>query len=117
MTDAPPPAAPAAGAPAAAPANPGKTLGVVALILSILPFQLIGIILGFVALNQSKKAGQKNGVAVAAIVIGFILMAIGIIVSIVLAVSGAAIFGGLLDVCSQLGPGVWDVDGVTYTCG
>lgn len=109
MTDAPVPAAPA-------PANPGKTMGVVALVLSIIGVHLIGIILGFVGLNQSKKAGQKNGFAVAGIIIGFI--GIGI-VALLLTLGGslfAGLFGGLSQVCGELGTGVWEVDGVTYTC-
>ncbi len=119
MTDAPPPAPAYSGAPAA-PVNPGKTMGIVALVLSILPFQLIGVILGFVALNQSKKAGQKNGFALAAIIIGFIGLVIGLIAVIGFAIGGAALFGGLsgiVQVCNDLGPGVWEIDGVTYDCG
>lgn len=118
MTDAPPPAppAPAYSAVTPAPVNPGKTMGVVALVLSILPLQLIGIILGFVALGQSKKVGQKNGFAVAAIIIGFVGIIVVIAITISVIAGGAAIFGGLNQVCNELGSGVWDVDGVTYTC-
>lgn len=108
MTDAPPPAP---AAPAAA--NPGKTLGIVALVLSILPFQLVGIILGFVALSQSKKVGQKNGFAVAAIIVGFALMALAIIIWVVAFAGTFAFIGGA---CAELGSGVWEVNGVTYTC-
>ena len=108
MTATPAPAAPAV--------VPGKTLGIVALILAILPFQLIGLILGIVANGQSKKAGVKNGPAKAALIISIILMVLGLIFGIIAAVSGAALFGGLTDACSQLGSGVWDVNGVTYTC-
>jgi hypothetical protein len=109
MTATPAPAAPAV--------VPGKTLGVVALILAILPFQLIGLILGIVANGQSKKAGVKNGPAKAAIIISIILMVLGLIFGIIAATSGAALFGGMIDMCSQLGTGVWEVDGATYTCG
>src|SRR5215207_7008171 len=59
-------------APYGAPANaavPGKTLGIVAFILSFF-VQLIALILGIVALVQSRRAGYKNGWAVAAIIIG-----------------------------------------------
>ena len=115
----PPPAAPAYASTPAAPVNPGKTMGIIALVLSILPFQLIGIILGFVALSQSKKAGQKNGFALAAIIIGFVFMLIGLL----LLFAGGAflaflgpLFGGLAQVCNELGSGVWEIDGVTYTC-
>ena len=124
MSDAPPPAPPVPPAPpaaayagaAAAPVNPGKTMGVVALVLSIIGLHLIGIIVGFVGLNQSKKAGQSNGFALAGVIIGFIGLVIGVIVAIVLISSGAAIFGGLAQVCNELGSGVWEVNGVTYTC-
>lgn len=115
MTDAPPPAPAYSGAPAA-PVNPGKTMGIVALVLSIIGLHLIGIIVGFVGLNQSKKAGQKNGFALAGIIIGFIGLVIGIIVAIALFAGGAALFGGLAQVCAELGTGVWEVNGVTYTC-
>ncbi len=54
-----------------APVVPGKTLGIVALILSF-PLPVIAIVLGFVARNQSKAAGVKNGRAAMAIIIGFV---------------------------------------------
>ena len=115
MTDAPPPAA-AAPAISPAPVNPGKTMGVVALVLSIIGLHLIGVIVGFIGLNQSKKAGQKNGFALAGIIIGFI----GMIIVLALIVGGGALFGslfgGLTQVCAELGSGVWEVNGVTYTC-
>ncbi|UYN83100.1 MAG: DUF4190 domain-containing protein [Microcella sp.] len=112
MTDAPPPApAPAAASPA--PVNPGKTMGVVALVLSIIGLHLIGIIVGFIGLNQSKKVGQKNGFALAGIIIGFI----GMVIVIALLVGGGALFGSLFGACAELGPGIHEVGGVTYTCG
>jgi hypothetical protein len=57
---------------------PGKTLGIVAVIVAIF-FSLIGLILGVVARNQSKQAGYKNTPATAAIIIGAIFLVIGII--------------------------------------
>jgi hypothetical protein len=104
----------------AAPVNPGKTMGIVSLVLSIIGIHLIGVILGFVGLSQSKKAGQKNGFALAGIIIGFIGLVLGVIAIIMFSLFGAAIFGGLggiVQVCNDLGPGVWEIDGVTYTCG
>lgn len=75
-----------------APVNPGKTTGIVAFVLSLLGLNLVGIIVGFVGLNQSKKAGQKNGFAVAGIVIGVIsLVAIVVVIA-----SGNAIIEGVL---------------------
>lgn len=116
MSDVPPPAAPAYSPAPAAPVNPGKTMGIVSLILSIIGIHLIGIILGFVGLSQSKKAGQKNGFAIAGIIIGFIGIALLLLF---LTLGGAlvgSLFGGLTQVCTELGTGVWEIDGVTYTC-
>lgn len=75
-----------------APVNPGKTTGIVAFVLSLLGLNLVGIIVGFVGLNQSKKAGQKNGFAVAGIVIGVI----SLVAIVVLIASGNAIIEGVL---------------------
>lgn len=115
MTDAPPPA-PAAPSAAPAPVNPGKTMGIVSLVLSIIGIHLVGVILGFVGLNQSKKAGQKNGFALAGVIIGFIGIVFGIIALILFVAGGAALFGGLSQICNELGSGVWEIDGITYTC-
>lgn len=110
-SSAPPPAynsPPAPGAPV-----PGKTLGIVAFVLSFFA-QLIALILGIVALVQSRKAGVKNGWALAAIIISAVLMVIGIIVIIVVAV---AIGGGLAAACAELGPGTHNLQGGgTITC-
>ena len=78
------------GAPAS-PTIPGKTMGIVAFILSFF-VQLIALILGIIALVQSRKAGHKNGWALAAIIISSVLMVIGIIIGIfvIIAFSAAA---------------------------
>lgn len=100
---------------------PGKTLGIVALILAIVPFtQLIGLILGIVALVQSRKAGAKNGIALAAIIVGAALLVISIILVVVLVVGAIAIGG---DLASQVqacidngGTGFVEWQGVTLSC-
>lgn len=95
-------------------AVPGKTLGIVALVLSFLLFSsTLGFILGLVAKSQSKKAGVSNGPATAAIVIGLIGT---IIIAIIIGVSVAGA-GALLGQCADLGPGVHEAGGVTITCG
>lgn len=71
---------------------PGKTLGIVGLILAIF-FNLIGLIISAVALNQSKKAGFKNGPAKAGVIVGAILVGLGIIFTIIFFVAGAALVG------------------------
>lgn len=95
---------------------PGKTMGIVGLILAII-LPLIGFIVSLIANGQSKKAGFKNGPAKAGIIVGIILTVLGIIVGIMAFGSMAALFGGLAAVCAELGPGVHEVGGATYTCG
>lgn len=104
------------GAPAT-PTIPGKTMGIVAFILSFF-IQPVALILGIVALVQSRKAGHKNGWALAAIIISSVLIVIGIIVGIALigvAIAGASEFARL---CAEYGSGVHQINGVevTLTC-
>ena len=112
-----PPPAPQYSAPP--PSRPGRTLGIVAFILSFFA-QLIALIVGIVALVQSKRAGEKNGWAVAAIIISSVLMVVGIIVGIwVLAVllpQAAQFTQEILDQCRELGPGVQEINGVSIDC-
>ena len=91
---------------------PGKTLGIVALILAFIASP-IGFILGLVAKSQSKKAGAKNTPATVAIVLGLIFT-IGYII---VFGSIAAGLGALASQCADLGPGVHENGGVTITCG
>jgi hypothetical protein len=58
---------------------PGKTLGIVAFILSFF-VPVIPLVLGIVALVQSRKARAGNGFAIAAIVISAIGLIVGAIV-------------------------------------
>uniref|UniRef100_UPI000363404D DUF4190 domain-containing protein n=1 Tax=Microbacterium yannicii TaxID=671622 RepID=UPI000363404D len=103
--------APGYGSPAAP--VPGKTLGIVAFVVAFFA-SLIGVILGIVALVQSKKAGHKNGWAVAAIIVGSVLFVITIIVIISLIALGAAAIAGL---CEGLPPGVYETTtGAEITC-
>jgi hypothetical protein len=70
---------------------PGKTLGIVGLILAII-IPLVGLIISIIASSQSKKAGYSNGIAKAGIIVGSILLALGIIVSIIYGIAlGAAL--------------------------
>jgi len=109
MTD----AAPAPAAPAAPAASDGKTLGIIALVAAFF-ISLLGIILGFIARGQSKRAGVKNTPATVAIVLGFIFLIISVII---IAVSVAGL-GALASQCAEYGPGVHQLpNGVTLTCG
>lgn len=103
---------PAYGPPADA-TVPGRTMGIVAFILSFF-VQLIALILGIIALVQSRKAGQKNGWALAAIIISSVLIVVGIIVTIVIV---TVVLGGLAAACADLGPGIHQLQGGgTITC-
>lgn len=109
-----PPAAPAyaqGGYPAPAGPVPGKTLGIVAFVLSFF-VQLVALVLGIVALVQSKKAGHGNGFAVAAIIIsvvGLILGTIAFFVLILPSFSAAA-------TCASDPSALVTVWGVTVPC-
>lgn len=108
MSDAPSSAPVYATPPAAV---PGKTLGIVALILAFF-FQLIALILGFVALSQSRKAGAKNTPAVVAIILSIVFGLIWII-GVTIAILGIV---AVASQCADLGPGIHELNGVTYTC-
>ncbi len=63
----------------AAPAeDPGKTLGIVALV-AVFFISLLGLILGYVARSQSTKAGFQNTPAKVAIILGWIFIALSIL--------------------------------------
>lgn len=126
-----PPAPPAYEAPAysnapqynAAPSGgstPGRTMAIVALILAIIPgTQVIGLILGIVALVQSRKAGVKNGLAIAAIIVSVVLLIIGIIIIIALVSFAASVGGDLItqvNACLEDPTGSVTYQGMTYTC-
>ena len=90
---------------------PGKTMGIVALILSFF-VQLVALILGIIALVQSKKAGYKNTPAVWAIIISSVLMVVGIIIAVTI-ISGAIAAGAAL--CAEYGTGTHVINGVEVT--
>lgn len=61
---------------------PGKTLGIVGLVLAFV-FSLVGLILSAIALSQSKQAGYKNTPAKVGLILGIIFTAISVIWTIV----------------------------------
>ena len=70
---------------------PGKTLGLVGMILAIIPgTYFIGLILSIVAYVQSNKVGIKNQKAFVGIIVG----AIWLVISVIANITGA--FTGLL---------------------
>lgn len=106
-------APPPAYGPPAQQTVPGKTLGIVAFVLSFF-MQIVALVLGIVALVQSRKTGHKNGFALAAIIISAVLFVIGVIVAIAIITIS---LGAVAAACADLGPGVWELtNGGTITC-
>jgi Ca2+/H+ antiporter len=64
--------------PAPAPRDPGRTLGIVGLILAFF-CSLIGLIISIIAYRQSQQAGYKNNIAMAGIIVGTISLVLGVI--------------------------------------
>ncbi|MEV8249834.1 DUF4190 domain-containing protein [Microbacterium sp. NPDC076768] len=96
--------------------RPGATLGVVAFVLSFFLW-LIGLVLGIIALVQSKRAGQKNGFAVAAIVIGSALIVIGTIVGVIVVVTiGFGAAADLVNLCAASDTGTVTYFGEVIDC-
>ncbi|MEO8827390.1 MAG: hypothetical protein ABI385_01695 [Lapillicoccus sp.] len=91
--------------------DPGKTLGIVGLILSFFT-ALIGMIVSIIAWRKSKGAGLSNVPAVIGIVVG----ALGTVVLVIAIIVGVVAFNTLMTKCNELGPGVHRDGGVTYTC-
>lgn len=112
-------AAPAAPAyqPAPAASQPGKVLGIVGLILAFI-IPPVGLILGIVALVQSKKAGAKNGIALTAIILGAIFTIAWILFWIIIGITAAALGGSAMDAAEACLNGATSVEiaGQTILC-
>ena len=89
--------------------DPGQTLGIVGLVLSVVGCTgPIGLIVSLIALSKSRKAGFTNAFAIIGIVIGVIFTVIGLV--------WAVAMGFVYQKCQELGPGVHQVGAATYTC-
>ncbi len=95
------PNVPAPAASGAAPATyPGKTLGIVGLILSFVA-AIVGLIVSAIALNQSKKAGFKNTPAKVGLILGIVFSVLWIIFWIFWGVA----FFAIVSNCPEVAPG------------
>lgn len=86
------------GAPVAT-SVPGKTLGIVGLVLSFI-MSLVGLVLSIIAVVQSKKAGVKNIPGIIGIIIGALgtiggLIVVGLLIAAI--GMGAGEFGNIMD--------------------
>jgi hypothetical protein len=79
-------------APAPTAEDPGKTLGIVGLVLAIIA-PVIGIIVSAIARSQSQKAGFQNQFAKIGLIVGIILTAVWLIGVIAYVVFFAAMIG------------------------
>lgn len=71
---------------------PGKTLGIIGLVLAVL-FNIVGLIVSAVALSTSRKAGYKNVPALAGVIVGALSVVLGVVfavIGIIAAAAGAA---------------------------
>jgi len=91
--------------------NPGRTLGIVGLILAFF-VSPAGIIVSAIGLSKSRKSGNKNGLALAGLILSIVFFIIAIVVTALLV--GAAV--EVLNQCAGLGGGVQQINGVTVTC-
>ena len=91
--------------------DPGRTLGIIGLVLSFFT-AVIGLIISIVALRKSKKAGFKNTPALIGIIVGVLSTVVALIIGIVSVIAVTAV----LSQCAELGPGVHEVNGTTITC-
>jgi hypothetical protein len=96
---------------AATPSEAGKGLGIAGFIVDFFVAP-VGLILSIVAKVQSSRAGVKNGLATAGIILG-VIFTIGGVIGIV--AFGVAI-GGAAAECAKLGNGTHIVGNSTYRC-
>lgn len=94
---------------------PGKTMGLVALLLAIF-FNIVGAIVGILALRKSKRAGAKNPLALAAIIVGFALFVILSIIGVVVGIALAAFTTELLQQCEGLSGQEIVIEGAPVVC-
>lgn len=111
------PAAPNAYSTAGTPGeDPGKTLGIVGLVLAFV-FSLAGLIVSIIANNKSKRAGFKNTPAKVGIILSIVFLVLGIILAIVLIAVTGAVVNDVLEQCAGLDSGVYETqDGTQITC-
>jgi len=101
-----------AAAPLAPATYPGKTLGIVGLVLAILA-PIVGLIISIIARSQSKAAGFKNTPAKAGIIVGIILTVLYIVIIVASVALTAAAFNSA---CAELGSGTFESGTTTITC-
>jgi uncharacterized membrane protein YidH (DUF202 family) len=89
MSESAPPPVPAQQQPAPS-SEKWNVLSIIAFVISLLGFNIIAVILGYIALNQVNKSGERGkGLANAAMIIGLVSIILGFI-------AGFLFFSGVL---------------------
>ncbi|MFZ3454015.1 hypothetical protein [Arthrobacter sp. 7Tela_A1] len=100
--------------------KPGKTMGIVGLVLSCLffiPFaSVVGLILSIVGFVQSRKAKLSNGPALAGIIVGAVVFALTLLMTIAVFVFAADAAMTIVEACEANGPGEVYIDGEYIEC-
>lgn len=102
-------------APMAGTEDPGKTLGIVGFVLAFV-FSLAGLIVSIIARNKSKAAGYDNKLALWGIILSIVFLVLAVIGLVIAIIVGATVGADLVEQCATLGPGVHEVNGITYNC-
>lgn len=96
--------------------NPGRTLGIVGLVCSIIwPISIVGLVISIIAMVKSRKAGMGNGFALAGIIIGVIGVITGIIAIIGL-IALIPFSQEVIEFCQTAGPGPQEFQGQEIDC-
>jgi len=67
-------------APVASGENPGQTLGIVSIVMSVIGLSVVGIILGVVSRKKSKAVGASSTLGTVGMVVGIVLTALSLLV-------------------------------------
>ncbi|WP_051388961.1 hypothetical protein [Arthrobacter sp. 35W] len=100
------------GAPAQ---DPGKVMGIISIILPFVGLGLVGLILGLIGMSKSKKAGFKNTPALVGVILGALAIVITIVVAIIGISAATQLATDIQQQCSNGSP-TFTVNGQTGSC-
>lgn len=102
--------------------DPGKTMGIVGLVLGIAGLffwfvaPIAAIIVSAIARGKSKRAGFANAPALWGLILGIVFLVLNILAVIAIGWFIAATAGEILQMCEDLGPGIHEVYGEQIQC-